>query len=108
MQAGRAGKAPCIPALARSRASPLCWPKLTSRHARPLAAASANATKKSFELELLKPGGAGAPAAEAAVVAANGAPDGGAAPANATGGKAGLKANDFPFLGMPKDQDWIL
>ena len=63
----------------------------------PPPAASANATKKSFELELVKPGGK------------NGSDAGGSSSSTDGGGASdGLKKNDFPFLGMPADQDWIL
>lgn len=48
----------------------------------PPCAASASATKKSFDVKLLKEGGK----------------------KNATG----TQKNEFPFLGMPADSDWVL
>lgn len=63
----------------------------------PPPAASANTTKKSFGLELQERRQAGAAAAGAAGTA-------GAAGAAASQ----LKSRKFPWLGMPKDADWIL
>lgn len=67
-------------------------------------AASANATKKSFGLELQEPRKAAAGAADSTTT--SGSSDAAAAGGSSTEGK--LKSRKFPWLGMPEDTDWIL
>ena len=63
--------------------------------AAPGAAASANATKKSFGIQLQQLD----TKSKAGSSAANG---------NSTGKDDGLKGREFAFLGMPADEGWIL
>lgn len=71
---------------------------LCYRH--PPAAASANATKKSFAVTLQQPDNKSKAARDrGSSAAANG---------KSTGKDDGLKSRSFAFLGMPADEDWIL
>lgn len=85
-----------LPSTTRHQCAPAC---LLS------AAASANATKKSFALELQQVATNSSGAAGGNGTAGGG---GGAKGAKGSGGKDGMAKRDFPFLGMPADNDWVL